>query len=729
MEREKDREIEELRKACEALNEQVKELVRTERLLHRTQAELDREIKNLRMLNKISEFINSTFVMDEILNFVTKTIVRDMEFEKALIFLREGDELVAKAWDGYRRRMQEELHNLRLREEGMLSEVVREKKLLLVSEGSEEAKAVGDLAQKIKMDYFIAIPLVAKGGEVLGLLVAGNSQEKNYLYHSPSEEDIRLFSTLSTQVGLAIENSILYTTLEQKVEERTRELAIANQRLREASQAKSEFLANMSHELRTPLNSIIGFSEILLEQTFGELNERQLRYVRNIHTSGTHLLALINDILDLSKVEAGKIELKCEHLPLRDTLEECQTLVKTMASKKNIALSLSVEGVDTVWADPVRFKQIMYNLLSNAVKFTPEGGSVTVTARPCGEMVEISVADTGIGIAKEHLDKIFEEFYQVDSSYSKQYKGTGLGLSLTKKLVELHGGRIWVESEVGKGSTFTFVLPLRPEEVPSPEKEISPPEEAEGEKPLVLVVEDEEQAREILTVYLEEAGYSVAHAADGEEAIEKAKKLKPHAITLDIILPKKDGFEVLKELKRLPETKDIPVIIVSIVENRELGLSLGATDYLIKPVDKNELISKLGEHSFTTKVKKGPVNILVIDDNPEDVELVASILEPEGFGVLKAYGGREGIELAVEKQPDAIILDLIMPEVGGFEVVQRLKENPKTKDIPIFIYTVADLTEEEKELLNDNIVSILQKGRCSKEDLLNELRRVQRGRG
>lgn len=239
----------------------------------------------------------------------------------------------------------------------------------------------------------------------------------------------------------------------------TTELNITNKQLQEATEAKSRFLANMSHELRTPLNSIIGFSEILLEKTFGELNEKQTKYINNIYTSGKHLLTLINDILDLSKVEAGKIELHIEEISLKEILSECETLVKTLASKKNLLLEFKIEDISTIKTDPTRFKQIMYNLLSNAIKFTPEGGRVNVDAKPIDKMVQISVTDTGIGIDKENYQKVFEEFEQIDSAYSRQYAGTGLGLPLTKKLIELHGGKIWLESELEKGSTFTFTIP------------------------------------------------------------------------------------------------------------------------------------------------------------------------------------------------------------------------------------------------------------------------------
>ncbi len=540
------------------------------------------------------------------------------------------------------------------------------------------------------------------------------------------------------------ENNIL---LENRVRERTEELRQVNEKLMQEiaerkkaevelaksrdeairlAKVKSLFLANMSHELRTPLNSIIGFSEVLLDQTFGSLNEKQTKYTNNIHASGKHLLALINDILDLSKIEAGKIELKLEDVSIKELLDECHTLVKTMASKKSLLLDFMVEGISTVTADPVRLKQIMYNLLSNAIKFTPDNGKVSVEAKIVNGMVQISVRDTGIGIAKEDMGKVFEEFRQIDSSYAKRYQGTGLGLPLTRKLVELHGGKIWLESEPGKGSIFTFTIPQSGERRNFDTEDTKNTEDIliTNGKPVILVVEDEKQTRDLLTIYLEEAGYQVAYAIDGEEAIIKAKEIRPYAITLDIILPKKDGFVVLKELKTIPETKDIPVTIISVVDNKELGLSLGAAEYLMKPVDKKELARKLEKYSL--KEKKEGINILLIDDSPEDVELLTSFLEPEGIKVIKAYGGEGGIKLAIEKQPNVIILDLMMPEVSGFEVVQRLKKDERTKNIPIIICTGKDLTEEEKDLLSSNIVSIIEKGKCSKEEFLKGLEKIGR---
>ncbi|MEW6617947.1 MAG: FumA C-terminus/TtdB family hydratase beta subunit [bacterium] len=456
------------------------------------------------------------------------------------------------------------------------------------------------LSQKITQAKVIAYPDL--GTEAIfqfkvkdfPVIVAIDSRG-NYIYQNgPLTENSAYLSSLQKDKSEFGDISQIITVFfNQK-----KELALANKQLQEANQAKSQFLANMSHELRTPLNSIIGFSEVLLEETFGSLQEKQKKYLSNILTSGKHLLILINDILDLSRVEAGKVELKIEEILPKEIFNECQTLIKNMASKKGISLDFKVEGISTIKADPVRFKQIMYNLLSNAIKFTPERGRVDVLARPVDEMVQISVQDTGIGIAREDQEKVFEEFKQIDSSYAKQYAGTGLGLPLTRKLVELHGGKIWLESEPGKGSTFTFTIPER---VESKQQEAEYKVQKLEDKPTILVVEDESQSRELLTIYLEKAGYQVVYAVDGEEAIRKAKEIKPSAITLDLILPKKSGFEVVKELKSLPETKEIPIIIISMTDNKELGFSLGASDYLLKPVDKNELLLKLKKHSVMKK--------------------------------------------------------------------------------------------------------------------------------
>ena len=520
--------------------------------------------------------------------------------------------------------------------------------------------------------------------------------------------------------------------LEAKVEARTHELQETNRRLEEASRHKSEFLANMSHELRTPLNSIIGFSEILLDEAVGELTAEERReFLGNILNSGRHLLGLINDILDLSKVEAGHMDLRPESFPIAEVLNGVMNTVRSLAVRKDIGVEVAIDpALPLLVADPGKVRQILYNLLSNAVKFTPEGGQIGVRVALAHAEVCFAVWDTGIGIKPEDQARIFEEFQQVETTAARRYEGTGLGLALAKKFVELHGGRIWVDSTPGEGSTFIFTLPAI-EPSATPIKERGEPDETE--RPLVLVVEDDPKTRELLHFSLAREGFRVEEVLTGEEALAMAQTLRPRLIILDILLPGKDGWEVLGELKGDLITRDIPVVIVSIVDEPERGFSLGAADYVLKPFDREDFLRRLSRRSFMSKVQLGPVKILIVDDDPLAVDALAGMLEPAGFGILKAYGGQQGLELAAAEQPDLILLDLLMPGISGFEVVERLKEHPQTREIPIFVVSVKDLTADDKQKLNSLVAAVMLKGAFSREKLLHEIdqllhRRVGRER-
>jgi PAS domain S-box-containing protein len=551
-----------------------------------------------------------------------------------------------------------------------------------------------------------------------------------------AEEELKRFNE-----ELQMQTEELETQAEE-LRAQQKELEDKNREVEMANLAKSEFLANMSHELRTPLNSIIGFSEVLEDKTFGELNTKQQKYVNNIHTSGRHLLQLINDILDLSKVEAGKMDMNYEEFSISDAMRDIGTTIKTQIDKKNLTFETMIdEHLSSIEADQKKFKQIMYNLLSNAVKFTPEGGKIDVKAELADEFARISVIDTGIGIKPDDQELVFAEFQQIDSKVSRAYEGTGLGLPLTRKFVEMHGGKIWVESELGKGSTFTFTIPLKPARIgtggakgkPSPEEPSLSKNIEEikgsGEVPLILVVENDPKSSKLITIYLIQKGYRVATAFDGEEAVKKAGELKPMAITLDINLPKKSGWEVLSELKEMPETRDIPVIIVSILEDMKRGFHLGAIDYLTKPINKGDLLRTLARCGLAPETADKPIKILVVDDEPKTVELVATVLEAEGYQVQKAYGGQEGIDLATTEDQDLIILDLMMPKVNGFTVVEELRKHPKAKNVPIIISTAKELTDEDLEQLKGKVDSIAQKGRFSKEDLLKDIKKIEKMRG
>jgi signal transduction histidine kinase/DNA-binding response OmpR family regulator len=558
----------------------------------------------------------------------------------------------------------------------------------------------------------LAVPLLREERILGGLVVARNT---------PGEfppNVVELVQTFASQSALAIQNARLYREVEDK-----------SQQLEVVSKHKSDFLASMSHELRTPLNAIIGFSEVLLERMFGDLNDKQAEYLQDVLTSGQHLLALINDILDLSKVEAGQMELEVGPFSLREALEHGLTMVRERASRHGIGLDLEVEpGLDLIEADERKVKQVVFNLLSNAVKFTPDGGRVALAARLADQQVWVTVSDNGVGISTDDQAHIFDEFRQVGSG-AAQAEGTGLGLALTKRLVELHGGRIWVESEVGVGSKFTFSLPLGlavagPEPDGQADSLLQPATGGTG--PLVLLIEDDPRALELLRLQLETAGFSLAVARDGEAGLELAGRLHPAAITLDLVLPKLDGWEVLARLKADPATAEIPIVIVSMLDERGRGFALGAAAYLVKPIERQNLLAALRRLAWPPAGRVPPVRVLAIDDDPLALELIRAVLEPEGCAVLTAGGGEQGVELARRERPDLVLLDLVMPEVDGFAVLERLRSTPETAAIPVVILTSKSMTADDKERLRGRASHLARKGEFDRSGFVELVRRFCR---
>jgi signal transduction histidine kinase/CheY-like chemotaxis protein len=522
--------------------------------------------------------------------------------------------------------------------------------------------------------------------------------------HTPgriSQEIYDLLETFASQSALALINAQLYRQLERQ-----------SAALEVASRHKSEFLASMSHELRTPLNAIIGFSEVLLERMFGELNERQDDYLRDIWSSGKHLLELLNDILDLSKIEAGQMVLNRSEFAVRESLEHCLSMVRERALNQRILLSLEVDPqVGLLDADRLRFRQVVLNLLSNAVKFTPDGGRVDVRASLRDQDLVVEVVDTGPGVTAEDRQRIFDAFQQ-GARLPRQTEGTGLGLTLSKRILELHGGRIWVDSEAGQGSTFGFALPAGSGElvlasVPRAGQASGlPTGVTPGPGPTVVVVEDDRRSFDLLRVYLEAAGARVVSARDGEEGLDTVRSLNPAGVVLDILLPGIDGWEVLARLKADPGTAAIPVIVVSMLDERGRGFALGAAEYLVKPVGKDQLMAALYRAEAMPERKH---TVVAIDDDPLAIELVRASLEPEGWTVLGAATGQEGLALIRERQPSAVLLDLLMPGMDGFEVVEALRADPDTKTVPVVILTSKSMTQQDKERLQGRITYVARK--------------------
>jgi PAS domain S-box-containing protein len=513
-----------------------------------------------------------------------------------------------------------------------------------------------------------------------------------------------------------------------ELENTNAELEMRNREAERATRLKSKFLANMSHELRTPLNAIMGFSDLLAEGTAGKLNAKQERFVNHIKQGSNHLLQLINDILDLSKIEAGQLELRCEDFLVRDALPEVLSNIRPLAMAKNIEVEQKVEIEHTVFADRVRFKQILYNLLSNAVKFTPKAGKIEVACIEQGDFASISVTDTGVGIRAEDQSVIFEEFRQVDDPSGEKHEGTGLGLAITKRLVEQQKGQIVLESAPGRGSRFTFTMPLgaqtagdQPLRQPAPDSR----RPSSVGKPLVMIVDDEGPARELLASYLS-PDYRIVMASSGAEALEKAQHLRPDAITLDVLMSGGNGFETLARVRQTRELANTPIIIVSIVDQQRVGFALGAADYLIKPIRKPLLLETL--HKHVPSQPDDDDSILLVDDDPKTLELLTETLRSAGYETQSVHSGERALEVLSSKMVSAVMLDLLMPGMDGFEVIQHVRKEPTLKDLPIFVMTGKTLSSEESSLLAQETQALFHKNGACREQLISEVGRVLQSR-
>ena len=513
------------------------------------------------------------------------------------------------------------------------------------------------------------------------------------------------------------------------LETANRELELRNREVERATQLKSKFLASMSHELRTPLNAIVGFSDLLADGIPGQLNDKQQRFVNHIKQGSAHLLQLINDILDLSKIEAGQLELRCEQFLVKEALPEVLSTIRPLAMAKNIQVQQKLGTDRPVYADRVRFKQILYNLLSNAVKFTPKGGRIEIDCFESVNQVCLSVTDTGIGIRPEDQQIVFEEFRQVEGSPDAVNEGTGLGLAITKRLVEQQGGKISLSSEPGKGSRFTFTLPagsntFRPEPTNPPNSLPATTSGGSG-KPLVLVVDDEASARELLASYLNPE-YRIAIAESGAEAVNKAHQLRPDAITLDLSMPGGSGFEALVTLKKNPKTANIPIIIVSMVDQEKVGFALGAADYLIKPIRKPVLLEAIRKH--VPPQGNDDSEILLVDDDPRTLEMLEESLRSAGYETQSVQSGARALEVLSSKLVSAVLLDLLMPGMDGFEVIRHVRQEATLKELPIFVMTGKSLTPEESALLARDTQALLQKNGSWQQQLIAEVGRVVQDR-
>ncbi len=715
------------------------------------QREVEQELlsatQKLSALIQFGTTVASTLSLQELLDFVVKSVSEFVQVDASLIrlFDKECYDLVLHTSYGIEKGGCPE----RIPLVGTLcGKVLKEKRTIIVPElNTEPLHKSLDEGEAIKFSSLLIVPLIVKD-EAVGVLCLYTKEPVEF-----TKQQIDSTHTFASQATVAIENARLYT-LEQAT--------VA--KLKDLDNAKSDFLSMVSHELRSPLTSIKGYTSLILAGRVGQINEQQKKFLSIVESQSNHLTGLISDLLDLSRIESGRITMRKVSVSMKVIAETIAERMMPQMMSKNITLTVDAEeGMPFILGDPERLGQIYTNLITNAFKFTPEGGKITLKSWKEGDCIECRIIDTGIGLTKENLKKVFEKFYQVDNTSTRAAGGVGLGLSIIKKILEAHKGRIWAESEgIGKGATMCFSIPFEQtdsskvvnedvkEEEPKEdekdkmpgykEEEVEKPVKpvknaigehikkvaAEGNKKNILIVDDDEEVVNLLKIYLQDEGYIINKALTGREAFVSACENVPDLITLDIKLPDIDGYQVIDLLKSDDRTKDIPVMILSIVplveDKVDEVFRLGIVDYLSKPIDRDRLMDSVNR-ILRVKGKAKGAYVMVVDDDPDIVGLVKLALKDAGYGVIEAFNGEQALELADREKPDLIILDIMMPEMDGYDVIKNLKKNKKTQNIPVIILSVRRLEEDKAKGLKLGAIKYLTKPFKAK-DLLGEIKEV-----
>ena len=663
-------------------------------------------VQKLRALGEVSQAVNSTLDLETVLSaIVTKAAqLSGTEAGTIYVFNESSHEYQLRATYGMTESLIYSIKNQHVDINEALARAVEQRQPMQAPDLHEESPSVArDILLQAGYRAWLVVPLLA-ADRIVGALVVRRKVPGEF-----RKNTIELLQTFAAQSVLAIQNARLFSEIEEK-----------SQQLETASKHKSQFVASMSHELRTPLNAIIGLTDMLVSSAARFGTERALEPLRRVHNAGTHLLALINQVLDLSKIEAGKLELHLESVSILPLIDDVIGTARPLAERNENILAVECpRDLPPIEADAMRLRQVILNLLSNACKFTKAGNirlQVTTALHEGRQFVEIAVIDTGIGMTAEQMSRLFEEFSQAEASTGRQYGGTGLGLAITRRLCQIMGGDVTAASEPGKGSTFTARIPFAARIADEP---ATPPGEvAMGN--CVLVIDDDATARDLIADYLRQAGFTVITAAGGSEGLKRAKEYHPIAITLDVIMPDIDGWTVLAALRGDPELADIPTVMATIVDERRHGMTLGAVGYLTKPVDRKRLVDVIAKY----RAPSGPTRVLVVEDDAMERERIRSWLELQTWVVTEAENGRLALDRLGECIADVVILDLMMPEMDGFQLVAEMQKHPVWNQIPIIVVTALDLTVEDHARLNSGIEMVLQKETFSPTTLIERVRQV-----
>jgi len=708
--------VTEMKRLDRQLQEYSRELEGTIAELESKTRKLEAQEASQRAYSELLKLINSIDI-NQILRRSLRRIVEQANCQLGLIYLRERPDAELSLMASYSLDAGALDAPVLQPTGGLPARVVQEGRPIIIRDISSEVRFSFYLGfGRATPRTVVALPITFRE-QVLGALVVASLENL-------APEAIAFLENCLRQVAVAINNALAFAQIERQ----GKELADINRELAEASRLKSEFVANMSHELRTPLNSILGFSDILLKNKEANLTERQLGNVEKIRRNGAGLLALINSILDLSKVEAGKMEAAEEPTNIRQVVEDCVEAVRPLADKSNLELVVEpIEELPFIRSDGGKIGQVITNLLSNAIKFTEEG-RVTVRVRKRrrrDDPVEIMVEDTGIGIAPQHIEDIFKEFKQLDGAADRHYGGTGLGLTISRRLAQLLGGDIVVESEVGRGSSFTLRLPVRRQEevALTPTKAQSPvaaaPRRAVPGHKLVLLIGANADLAEVAEGQAEELGCDVNVCASGQEGCRRAAELLPDAVVLDLSVPDRNGWEVLGELKGKEATRELPVLVISAADDRKRAYYLGASEFVPRPVEPGQLRSALAK---VLRPARG--RILVVDDEPEYLEAIREWLGDSVGEVCPARNGVEALRQLEARKPDAIFLDLMMPQMDGFEFLKQIRALEGCSDIPVVVVTGKALGDSELARIQDGSTSVIQKGLTAQAKVMQQLERI-----